>query len=327
MRDGRVDAEASWETCARTVHVGQDAADDAAVVEHAPGAGLVLTADVIAPIVDDPFTFGQIAAANSLSDVWAMSGEPRFALNLMFFPDEQLPISVLSEILHGAAAVCRAAGVAIVGGHTVRDPELKFGLSVTGEVETCAAWANTRAAAGEHLILTKALGTGLVGQAIKQGLATADEMAAAIASMTSTNQRAMQIGRAFDVRCATDVTGFGLLGHLRNILRGSQLAARLWPDRVPHLPGAMRALAAGLVPGGSKANLRVLAETMHGDIDPATKQLMCDAQTSGGLLLCVAPVNVDACLAELAKSGHRAADLGELCVPSDELVAGHVAFA
>src|SRR4051812_32133794 len=191
--------------------------DDAAVVHHAAGRGLVLTADVIAPLVDDPASFGAIAATNAMSDVWAMGGEPRFALNLVFFSDEVLGIEVLDEILGGAAKACAEAGVAIVGGHSVRDPEVKFGLSVTGEVQPGSLWSNRKAKPGQALVLSKALGTGVMGQAIKKELASASAAAAAIKSMTTLNRGAAEAGHAHGVTSATDVTGFGLLGHLRNI--------------------------------------------------------------------------------------------------------------
>jgi len=273
----------------------------------AAGRALVLTADVIAPLVDDPATFGAIAAANALSDVYAMGGQPRFALNLAFFPDEDLPLSVLADIQRGAAATCAAAGVAVVGGHTVRDGELKFGLSVTGEVEAARAWSNRRAAAGQVLILTKALGTGVIGQAIKADLATAAQAAAAIASMTTLNRDAMQVGLDHGVAAATDVTGFGLAGHLRNLLRGSDLAATLDHAAIPVLPGLAEHAAAGLVPGGSKTNRRYLADRLDWrGPEPArepTLVAITDAQTSGGLLLCVPAERAAAARAALI--GHR----------------------
>ncbi len=162
-----------------------------------------------------------------MSDVWAMGGEPRFALNLVFFADEQLPLKVLGAILAGGARACAAAGVAIVGGHSVRDPEVKYGLAVTGDVAPAETWSNRSARAGQALVLTKALGTGVISQAIKKQVASDAAIAAAIASMTTLNARGAAIGRRHGVTAATDVTGFGLLAHLRNVLRGSQLAARV----------------------------------------------------------------------------------------------------
>jgi selenide,water dikinase len=305
--------------------------DDAAVVRVPGGRDLVLTADVIAPLVDDPEAFGAIAAANALSDVWAMGGEPRFALNLVFFPDDQLPLEVLDAILAGGARTCAAAGVAVVGGHSVRDPEVKFGLSVTGDVAPGEAWSNRVARPGQQLVLTKALGTGVIGQAIKQGVASAAAAAAAIESMTTSNRSAARIGRAHGVTSATDVTGFGLLGHLRNLVRGSGVSARVAVGALPLLPEALGYLRAGLLPGGSKANRAYVAALVRwGDGQPLTAappapatasdaelfaSLACDAQTSGGLLLCVPADQTTACVDALRASGLAAAQIGELLAP------------
>jgi len=308
------------------VLVAHEYSDDAAVVTHPDGQGLVLTADVIAPLVDDPETFGAIAAANSLSDVWAMGGEPRFALNLVFFPDDQLPLEVLHAIMRGGQRICAEAGVAIVGGHTVRDPEIKYGLSVTGVVPPGAILSNRGALAGQALVLSKAVGTGVIGQAIKGGDASDEEIAAACASMTTLNRGALAVGRRHGVTAATDVTGFSLLGHLRNILRGSALSAVIDLASVPLLPGAERHAIAGRIPGGSKANRAFLASRMHwadgGAVDAATPAalegrelalaLACDAQTSGGLLLCVPAEAAAACAADLRALGLPAAVVGEL---------------
>jgi len=290
------------------------------------GRDLVLTADVIAPLVDDPEAFGAIAAANSLSDVWAMGGEPRFALNLVFFPDDQLPMDVLDAILAGGARVCREAGVAVVGGHSVRDPELKFGLSVTGDVAPDELWSNRTARAGQALVLTKALGTGVIGQAIKKGLASPAATAAAIASMRMLNQSAARIGHRHGVTAATDITGFGLLGHLRNIVRGSSVGARVELAALPLLPDALAHLRAKVCPAGSKANRAFVADLVRwADGTPLAAEagesaderelrasLACDAQTSGGLLLCVPSSEAPHCVEELRAAGLPAARIGEL---------------
>jgi selenide, water dikinase len=297
----------------------------------------VLTVDVIAPLVDDPEAFGAIAAANAMSDVWAMGGEPRFALNLVFFPDDQLPLDVLDAILVGGSRACAEAGVAIVGGHSVRDAELKYGLSVTGEVAPDALWSNRTARPGQILVLTKALGTGVIGQAIKKGAASPATAAAAIASMATLNQGAARIGHASGVTSATDITGFGLLGHLHNIVRGSRVGARIELARLPLLPDAMLHLRARLCPAGSKANRAFVADLVRWSdgaplaVDPDAPaadalaadgdrellaSLACDAQTSGGLLLCVPPERADACVAELRALGLPAAAIGELCDPA-----------
>jgi selenide,water dikinase len=299
--------------------------DDAAVVHHAAGRDLVLTADVIAPLVDDPEAFGAIAAANSMSDVWAMGGEPRFALNLVFFPDDKLPMEVLDAILAGGARACAEAGVAVVGGHSVSDPELKFGLSVTGEVAPGRLWSNRTARAGQVLVLTKALGTGVIAQAIKKGLASDATAAAAIASMRTLNRDAARIGHAHGVTAATDVTGFGLLGHLRNIVHGSKVGARVVLDSLPLLPDAKDLMRAKVCPAGSKANrayvaglvrwadgTQLAAEPATDDDRELLASLACDAQTSGGLLLCVPAERAPACVDELRRAGLAAAQIGEL---------------
>jgi len=235
------------------VIVGTEFADDAAVVrlQEDDERCLVLTTDVIAPIVDDPELFGEIAAVNALSDVYAMGGAPRFVLNLVFFCDEKLPLAVLHAVLRGGARACRRAGAPVVGGHSVRDPEIKFGLAVTGEVGREQLLSNRTGRAGQVLVLTKALGTGVIGTAIKQGVASAEELAAAVASMTCLNDQALAAARNHGVSACTDVTGFGLLGHLRNILRGSSLAARLDMHALPALPGVLGHIEAGRVPGGA----------------------------------------------------------------------------
>lgn len=299
--------------------------DDAAIVRVPNGRDLVLTADVIAPLVDDPETFGRIAAANSLSDVWAMGGVPRFALNLVFFPDDQLPLEVLDAILRGGAAVCAEAGVAVVGGHTVRDPEVKFGLSVTGDVAPAELWSNRTAKPGQALILTKALGTGVIGQAIKKGIASEAAATAAIRSMTTLNATAANIGHAHGVTAATDVTGFGLLGHLRNIVRGSGVGARIELSMLPLLPDAMKHLRDKVCPAGSKANrafvadlvewapgIPLAAEPPSDALPELLASLACDAQTSGGLLLCTPADRARACVDELRAAGLPAATIGEL---------------
>lgn len=317
---GGVTAEAAG------IVVGNELADDAAVVRFADDqrTALVLTTDVITPIVDDPRTFGAIAACNALSDVYAMGGRPLYALSLAFFPDGVLPLAVLSEILAGAAEVCARAGVAIVGGHTVRDAEPKLGLAVTGEVDRDRILANTNAAAGQVLVLTKALGTGVIGSAIRGDRASRSEAAAAIASMTTLNAGALEAARRHGVKAATDVTGFGLLGHLRNILAGSRLAARITMRALPELPGALNRIRAGTVPGGTQANLRFLESSLRrvGLEDPALTLLACDAQTSGGLLLCVDAVEAAALVAELRAQGLPAAAIGELLAPEGELAVG-----
>jgi selenide,water dikinase len=298
------------------VLVATEWSDDAAVVRlGGAGKAAVLTADVIAPIVDDPELFGAIAATNSISDIYAMGGRPLFALNLAFFPDDALPIELLHGIMRGGARACAEAGVAIVGGHTVRDDEIKYGLSVTGEVAEDQVLANTTARAGQALVLSKGLGTGILGTAIKKQLASPAEHDAAVASMTQHNGAALAIARRHGVTACTDVTGFGLLGHLRNILRGSGLAASIEIAALPALPGAVDHATAGRVPGGSKANLAFLEPALRrvGGDDPVRALLAADAQTSGGLLLCVPADRAADLVAELRAEGHpHATEVGAL---------------
>lgn len=308
------------------VIVGTEFADDAAVVrlQGDDERCLVLTTDVIAPLVDDPEVFGEIAAVNAISDVYAMGGAPRFVLNLVFFCDEKLPLSVLHAVLRGGARACARAGAPVVGGHSVRDPEIKFGLAVTGEVLRGQVLSNRTARAGQLLVLTKALGTGVIGTAIKQGVASAEELAAAVASMTCLNDQALAAARNHGVSACTDVTGFGLLGHLRNILRGSSLAARLDMHALPALPGVLGHIEAGRVPGGSRASLEFIAPMLRvrGVEDRSRLLLAADAQTSGGLLLTVDVARAQGLCRELAARGQVAAVVGELLPPSEALPVG-----
>jgi len=310
------------------VLVDQAFADDAAVVGVSAGRALVLTTDVIAPLVDDAEAFGAIAATNAMSDVWAMGGEPRFALNLVFFPDDQLPLDILHAILRGGARACARAGVAVVGGHSVRNADVKFGLAVTGEVAPGDVLSNRGGRAGQALVLTKALGVGVVSTAIKNGVADPDEAAAAIASMTTLNRGALHVARRFGVTACTDVTGFGLCGHLRNVLRGSGLAATIDLGALPLLPGAHRHVADGLLSGGSRANRAFVAPLLRwadggavadkpsGDGEADLRvSLACDAQTSGGLLLCLPADRADDAVAALREDGLPAARIGALRAP------------
>ena len=308
--------------------VGTEFADDAAVVRVGddPSRALVLTVDVIAPLVDDPETFGEIAACNALSDVYAMGGRPLFALNVVGFPDDKLPLAVLQAILRGGARACARAGVAIVGGHTVRDGELKYGLSVTGEVAVPEILSNRTGRAGQALVLTKALGTGIVAQAAKAGAAAPGELAAAVAGMTTLNGPALAVARRFGVTACTDVTGFGLLGHLRNVLRGSELAASLTMAALPALPGALAHAAAGRVPGGSKANLEFVRPALRvvGVEDPTRTLLAADAQTSGGLLLAAPAEAAGPLVAALREAGLGGWEVGRLLAPDAALPVGAV---
>jgi selenide,water dikinase len=309
--------------------VGNELSDDAAVARlPAPSDALVMTTDVIGALVDDAQTFGAIAATNAISDVYAMGGRPLYALNLAFFPDDQLPIEVLHDIQLGAARACAAVDVSIVGGHTVCNEDLKYGLAVVGHVPEGRVLSNRGARAGQRLLLTKALGTGVVCAAIKQGQASEPVARSAIDSMCRMNQQALEVGLAHGATACTDVTGFGLFAHLRNILKGSGLAAAVELDALPVLPGAAELATQGYVPGGTRNNLELVAPYLkhERELEPSRqlrRLLGCDAQTSGGLLLCLAPEAADDACEELRASGHAAAVIGTLRAP-EALAAGEI---
>ena len=265
--------------------------DDAAVIRQADGRALVLTTDFFTPIVDDAFTFGRIAAANALSDVYAMGGRPLYCLNLVGWPREKLSLELLGEVLRGGAEVVRQAGAAIVGGHSIDDPEPKYGLVVVGEVDPDKMTTNAAARPGDWLVLTKPIGTGIITTALKREAAPEAVIASAVAVMTTLNEGAARAARAAGVRAATDVTGFGLLGHLRAMLAASGAGARLWAGAVPLLPEVRTLAAAGHVPGGSRRNLDSVAGIAIFDaaVTELDQLILADAQTSGGLLLAVGP--------------------------------------
>lgn len=247
---------------------------------------LVQTVDFFAPIVDDPYDFGRVAAANALSDVYAMGGEPLTAMNIAAFPTSRLPISVLTEILRGGQDVVHASGAVVVGGHTVTDDEVKFGLSVTGRIDPRRMLTNAAAVVGDVLVLTKPLGTGILATAAKAEKLAATELTALIASMTTLNALASRTAVALESRCATDVTGFGLLGHLSHIARASNVRIRVDAARIPLLPGTREAWSAGFRTGGADRNL----EFVHALVDWGTtaeidRAILVDPQTSGGLIV------------------------------------------
>jgi selenide,water dikinase len=288
--------------------------DDAAVVRPPSGPGLVMTIDVIAPNVDDPFAFGAIAAANALSDVWAMGGEPQLALTFAGFPNDVLPLSVLERMLAGVHDACARARCAIVGGHTISDPEPKLGLAVVGSVDAAHAWTHGRARAGDVLVLTKPIGAGVLSQAIKAGTAGPAEIDEVTARMCELNDVARQVGMATGVAAATDVTGFGLLGHLKHLVEASDLGADVDAAAVPLFSGARARADAGQVPGGTRRNLAYAAPvTIFDDgVPDGLRLLLADAQTSGGLLLCVPAAHAAEALQRLADGGCRAARVGSL---------------
>jgi selenide, water dikinase len=292
--------------------IGAFEGDDAAVLRIDPERALILTADFFTPIVDDPFDWGRVAAANALSDVYAMGGRPLISLNLAAWPGEDLPMEMLAEVLRGGAEVAANAGCPVVGGHTIDDPVPKFGMSVVGLAHPDRLFAIDRLAAGDQLVLTKAIGTGVVSTALKRDAADAPTVRAAVDSMTTLNDRACAAGLAVGVRAATDVTGFGLLGHLHRMLRASGASAEIHADQVPLLPGAAELAAGGNLSGGTRANIKHLEGTV--DVDPAVPAevaaLLHDAQTSGGLLL--ATPDAAALTASLRDRGVPAAPIGRV---------------
>jgi selenide,water dikinase len=283
--------------------------DDAAVLRLGPERALVLTTDFFTPIVDDAYQFGQIAAANALSDVYAMGGRPLWCLNLVGWPRETLSLELLGEVLRGASEVVSRAGAVVVGGHSIDDPEPKFGLVVVGEVHPERATTNAAARPGEWLVLTKPIGTGVIATAIKKGAAGEAVVREAVATMTTLNAAAAEAARENGVRAVTDVTGFGLLGHLRSMLAASGAAAEVWAGAVPLLKGARELAEQGHVPGGTRRNLESLAASTEWDarIDQTGRILLADAQTSGGLLMAVRPESCPGLMAGLAARGVAAA--------------------
>jgi selenide,water dikinase len=289
------------------VLVDASTSDDAAVYRLDADRALVVTADFFTPVVDDPRDFGRIAAANALSDVYAMGGRPLFALNLVGFPRELLDRGILEGIVEGAGDAVREAGAAVLGGHSIDDPEPKFGLCVVGEVAPDALVRNVGARPGDALVLTKAVGTGVISTAIKAGAASDDVVAAAVASMSALNRDAARAMVRHGAHACTDVSGFGLLGHLREMLGAGGIGARIDPGAVPLLPGARDLAAAGHVPGGTRRNLDDLEATVDwGPTDAVSRTLLADAQTSGGLLVALPPAAADALVAELNAGADQA---------------------
>ena len=294
--------------------------DDAAVYRLTAERALVATVDFFTPIVDDAATWGAIAAANALSDVYAMGARPLFALNLVGWPRDRLPLELLGDVLRGATEITRAAGCLMLGGHSIDDPEPKVGLVVMGEVHPDRMLINAAARPGDRLVLTKPLGTGILTTALKRDLRTEAEIAPAVEAMLVLNDGAAHAALAAGVRCATDVTGFGLLGHLGNILAASEVGARIQFGRVPLLPGALELAAQGCVPGGSKRNYDAVAADWAADLSEAERLVLADAQTSGGLLLAVPPARLEFLLAALAnKRTPAAAEIGEILPASGGL--------
>jgi selenide,water dikinase len=275
---------------------------------------LVVSTDFFTPVVDDPYTFGAIAAANALSDIYAMGATPLLAVNLVAFPIKELGAQVLADILRGGSDKAKEAGIEIVGGHSIDDAEPKYGLTVTGWVHPDKVIRNRGGRPGDDLILTKPLGTGIITTAIKHGVASQLAQQAAVESMLRLNRAALQALAEVTIHAATDVTGFGLLGHLHYLARASGVGALVEAAAVPSLPGAEALCDAGEVPGGTRSNERFLTSRVRfaGSIAPARRTLLADAQTSGGLLLAIPPTQRDQALGALEAAGVRACLVGQL---------------
>jgi len=293
--------------------VGYSTGDDAAVYRVGDRA-VVVTADFFAPIVDDPYDFGRIAAANAISDIYAMGARPLFVLNLVGFPRKLLGEGILDAILEGASDVAREAGVPTLGGHSIDDPEPKFGMVAVGEVDPERVVTNAAAQPGDVLVLTKPIGSGVVTTAAKAGAAPAPVLAAAVAVMSTLNRGAAEAMVAAGANAATDVTGFGLLGHLHRLLLASGVAARLTAGHVPFMNGAYDLAAAGHVSGGTKRNFADVSPHLElaDSVDDVVRSLLADAQTSGGLLVSLPGDRVPALLREIEGRAPVAAVIGSV---------------
>ena len=303
------------------VLVGFEHADDAGVYKIGDQTALVQTVDFFTPIVDDPYTFGQIAATNALSDIYAMGGRPLTALAMVCFPDKG-DLDILERILAGGLSKMIEAECTVIGGHSIRDDETKFGYSVTGLIDPARVLTNSGAKPGDRLLLTKALGTGVISTAIKKGVARQSWIDAAVASMTTLNKKAAEIitghlgtsepGMA--IHAMTDITGFGLIGHAREVAMGSNVSLRIYASRIPLLEGALDCVRAGHIPGGLKAN-REFAEctvAYEAGISEEVKTILFDPQTAGGLFISVAAEAASHLLQALSAAGVPTVEIGEV---------------
>jgi selenide,water dikinase len=285
------------------VLVGMETSDDAGVYLLSEEVALVQTVDFFTPIVDDPFTFGQIAAVNALSDVYAMGGIPLTAMNLVAFPIKTLSPSVLKEILRGGLSKIEEAGAALVGGHTIEDPEVKYGLSVTGVVHPNKILTNAKAVPGDQLVLTKPIGTGIISTALKGGMASEDSVRQIVGSMTTLNRKASEWMQALGAHACTDITGFGFIGHTLEMAMASQVGMLIQSENIPIFPDAMEYARWGLIPGGAHSNRQFFSCRV--DVDPTVSSLLIDLlydpQTSGGLLISLPSGEAERLVATLKK--------------------------
>ncbi len=291
--------------------VGVDTFDDAGVYRLEDGRVLIQTVDFFTPVVDDPRDWGRIAAANALSDVYAMGGTPLTALQLVCWPSRSAPLEMLGEVIAGGADVMAGAGCTVVGGHTIDDPEPKYGFAVTGTAAAENLTRNSRAREGDRLVLTKPLGSGIITTAQKAGRCPPEVLGEAVEHMAALNDSASRAMTAVGVRAATDVTGYGLAGHLLSMMRASGVAARVETSALPLMPGVRELLAAGHYPGGSLRNLEAARPGLRGG-DGEWRRVVCDAQTSGGLLISVPAAKAEELLERLVGEGAEGTPIGEV---------------
>jgi selenide,water dikinase len=304
----------------RELMIGTETMDDACLWDLGDERGLVQTLDFFTPIVDDPRSFGAIAAANAISDVYAMGGEPKIALTILAFPTAKLPFEILQPLMEGAMEVITAAGACLAGGHTIDDDSLKLGFSVTGFVNKSQAWSNAGARPGDALILTKGLGTGTITSALKSKKAETRWVDGAIRSMCTLNKTLDLLGDA-TIHAATDITGFGLAGHALQMCRASRVRAHIQMKNLPVLEGAMECLELGVLNKAHHSNASYVAEAVHyEDVSPAQRWLTVDPQTSGGLLLAVPPHEADALVVRLRERFPLAARIGTMSQGDPALV-------
>jgi selenide, water dikinase len=304
------------------VLIGFDTADDAGVYQLTPDLALVQTVDFFTPIVDDPYTFGQIAAANSLSDVYAMGGKPISALSIVGFPNTGRDLDVLEKILQGGLAKMQEAGCSVIGGHSIGDEEIKFGYAVTGVVNPRGVWSNATARPGDSLVLTKRVGTGVISTALKKNRASQASVAASIESMLALNRNASEVALEFEVHAATDITGFGLLGHGHEMALASKVSLVIDSAHAEFLPEALGYSREGFLPGGLKRNMEFVGgcvEFAEG-IPEETRNLLCDPQTSGGLLFAVAPRDAPQLVRALEERNVPTQEIGQVVEKTRPLI-------
>lgn len=296
------------------VLVGPETWDDAGVYKMSASVALVQTIDFFTPMVDDPYDFGAIAAANAVSDVYAMGGIPKTALSVLCFPAETGDPAVLRAIVQGGAATLKEAGVIVLGGHSVRDPEMKFGYAITGEVHPKRVVTNAGAKTGDLLVLTKPIGTGILATALKRGRLSDPLLRAMTRQMRTLNKAAAAAMTAVGPSAATDVTGFGLLGHARNVARASRKTIRIWSQAVPYLPGVLEMASEGIASAGLLSNRESIDPDVAWDegVSEASRRALVDPQTSGGLLIALPPSRADRLLARLRRARVRAEVVGEV---------------